>query len=98
MCTGAPVFTSVVVQPIADGPVASAAFAPTQAGTYRWIASYSGDANNLAIAGACNAAGETVNVLAVSAALAIPALGPLAMLLLMMGVVVAGAVGLKRSR
>ena len=32
------------------------------AGTYRWIASYSGDANNAAVAGACNAANESVVV------------------------------------
>ncbi|MEJ7763528.1 MAG: hypothetical protein WKF80_12115, partial [Thermomicrobiales bacterium] len=40
----------------------SAAFTPTTAGTYRWIANYSGDANNTATANACNAANESVVV------------------------------------
>ena len=35
---------------------------PTQAGTYRWVASYSGDAANTAISGACGDANETVTV------------------------------------
>src|SRR5439155_921813 len=34
-------------------------FTPSQAGTYRWKASYSGDTNNAAIATACNDPGET---------------------------------------
>ena len=33
-------------------------FTPTAAGTYRWIASYSGDANNLPVAGNCFSANE----------------------------------------
>ena len=99
-CTGAPVFTSTVVHPVANGPVTSTTFAPSQAGTYRWIASYSGDANNLPVVGLCNAAGENVTVLAAAlvAATPIPALGQLALLLLMLGVVVAGVVGLRRAR
>ena len=52
---GAPVFTSApVAYPVAGGPVTSAAFTPTAAGTYRWRATYSGDANNAAVTGACN--------------------------------------------
>ena len=38
------------------------AFTPTAAGTYRWIANYSGDANNNATANGCNAANENVVV------------------------------------
>src|SRR5438034_10761656 len=34
-------------------------FTPSQAGTYRWRASYSGDTNNAATATACNDSGET---------------------------------------
>src|SRR5207249_4768114 len=34
-------------------------FTPSQAGTYRWRASYSGDTNNAATATACNDPGET---------------------------------------
>lgn len=33
-------------------------FTPTAPGTHRWIASYTGDANNAAVAGACNDANE----------------------------------------
>jgi Ca2+-binding RTX toxin-like protein len=58
-CTGTAVFESLnIVYPAAGGPVTSAAFAPTQAGAYRWRAFYSGDANNVPVAGACNEATE----------------------------------------
>src|ERR1700676_2133752 len=60
-CTGAPIFTSTV--PVAgNGSYVSSSFVPTTAGTYRWIANYSGDANNTATANACNAANENVVV------------------------------------
>src|ERR1700680_1930079 len=60
-CTGAPIFTSTV--PVAgNGSYVSSSFVPTTAGTYRWIANYSGDANNTATANACNAANESVVV------------------------------------
>ena len=59
----APVFSPAPVNyPVAGGAVTSPAFTPTQAGTYRWIAAYSGDANNAPVSGACNAANETVVV------------------------------------
>jgi len=54
------IFSSTVPITAVDGPVTSAAFTPVLAGTYRWIASYSGDANNLPVAGACNDANESV--------------------------------------
>src|SRR5437016_14151822 len=41
------------------GTATSDPFTPSQAGTYRWRASYSGDTNNAAIATACNDPGET---------------------------------------
>ena len=53
-CTRAPVFTSQVAYPAAGGLVSSAAFRPAAAGSYRWSASYSGDANNMPVAGACS--------------------------------------------
>ena len=59
-CTGVPVFTSTVPLVVtatesgASGGATSAAYAPTAAGTYRWVASYSGDANNAGSAGKCN--------------------------------------------
>jgi hypothetical protein len=61
-CAGTPVFSSTVSYPVAGGSVPSATFTPTQAGTYRWIASYNGDANNLPVTGACNDANETTVV------------------------------------
>jgi uncharacterized repeat protein (TIGR01451 family) len=62
-CTGTPAFSPAPVPyPVADGPVTSPPFTPTQLGTYRWIASYSGDANNAAVTGACNDANENVTV------------------------------------
>jgi hypothetical protein len=62
-CTGAPAFSPpAVAYPVGGGPVTSPAFTPTQAGTYRWVAAYSGDANNNAVTGACNDADETTTV------------------------------------
>ena len=60
-CATAPVFTSVVA--VAANGATSAAVAPGAPGTYRFRASYSGDANNFAVAGVCNAPNETVTVL-----------------------------------
>jgi hypothetical protein len=63
-CAGPPAFTNI--QPATPaGTVATATsdpFVPTVAGTYRWVAEYSGDANNLPINGLCNAANESVTV------------------------------------
>src|SRR5207253_586799 len=42
-----------------NGSYSSSAVTENVAGTYRWIASYSGDANNNAFATQCNEAGET---------------------------------------
>ena len=62
-CTGTPIFESLAVPyPIASGPVTSAPFTPTVPGTYRWVAGYSGDANNNPVADVCNAANENVEV------------------------------------
>ena len=62
-CSGAPVFTSLGVDyPVAGGQVMSTTFAPILAGDYRWVASYSGDANNVPVSGACNDANEIVTV------------------------------------
>jgi hypothetical protein len=62
-CAGPPVFASLgVPYPAGGGAVTSAPFTPTKAGTYRWIAAYSGDANNLPVGGTCDAAGESVVV------------------------------------
>src|SRR6202022_4605740 len=60
-CSGAIIFTATI--PVAgNGTYGSGTFTPTVAGTYRWIANYSGDANNTATANACNAANESAVV------------------------------------
>lgn len=46
----------------AGGVATSSPFTPTLPGTYRWIAAYAGDADNLPVQAACNAANESVLV------------------------------------
>jgi FG-GAP-like repeat len=58
-CANAPAFTSSAVTVSGNNTYSTAGFTPSTAGTYRWVASYSGDANNEAVAGACNDANET---------------------------------------
>ncbi|MGH8893271.1 MAG: hypothetical protein ACRDWY_08205, partial [Actinomycetes bacterium] len=60
-CTGTPVFTSTVPLVVTldsggtgTGTATSEAYKPTTAGTYRWVAGYSGDGNNASSAGKCN--------------------------------------------
>lgn len=61
-CTGAAVFTDTETVS-GNGPYTTTpAFTPTAAGTYRWRASYAGDAQNEAVSGLCNAANETSTV------------------------------------
>ena len=45
-----------------NGSYPATAFTPANVGTYRWIASYGGDAKNNPAAGACNDANENVTV------------------------------------
>jgi hypothetical protein len=45
--------------PTASDSATSGSFTPTLAGTYRWVAVYSGDANNASVTSPCNAANET---------------------------------------
>ncbi len=58
-CSGTPAFTSTVPQPVSSASVASAPFTPSAGGTYRWVASYSGDANNRSANSPCD--GETAS-------------------------------------
>jgi hypothetical protein len=51
------VFTSTVT--LTGGQAQSALFTPTTAGTFRWIATYDGDANNVPVAGSCGDPTET---------------------------------------
>ncbi|HVF77187.1 MAG TPA: hypothetical protein VNA28_02725 [Solirubrobacteraceae bacterium] len=79
-CTRPPVFESAgVPYPVGGGAVLSAAFTPVLAGTYRWRASYSGDANNQPVVAPCNGANENVTVFAPSplaSSSALPLLAP----------------------
>jgi hypothetical protein len=61
-CTGTPIFAETVNVKVGTGAYESAAFTPTAAGTYRWIASYSGDGNNEAVASSCANASAAVTV------------------------------------
>jgi hypothetical protein len=62
-CTAPPVFTTDQ-NVIGNGIYVSSKFAPRQAGTYRWVATYSGDANNDPATTTCRADGEDVVVVA----------------------------------
>ncbi len=61
-CTSVPVFTSVVTVNSGTGSYTSAAFTPTTPGTYRWVAAYSGDANDAPTTTACGDPGETSTI------------------------------------
>jgi hypothetical protein len=60
-CAGAAAFTKTVTVS-GNASYDSTDFATTAAGTYRWTAEYSGDANNNAASSACNAPNETSTV------------------------------------
>jgi hypothetical protein len=92
-CTGAVLFTSTV--PVnGNGTYTSTSFTPLVIGTYRWIANYSGDANNAATANTCNAANESVLVSAV--AIPAPTLSEWAMILLAGLLALGGFAALRR--
>ena len=59
-----------------NGNYSSGPYTPTAVGTYYWIASYSGDANNAAASGACGDAGESSTVNRAQPAIATTATGP----------------------
>ena len=58
-CSRPPVFSSTVSAE-GNGTYRSADFSPSMPGTYRWISSYSGDANNLPASSGCGEASQTV--------------------------------------
>jgi hypothetical protein len=60
-CSQSPIFVSSV-SVSGDGSYASSTYTPSTVGTYRWVASYSGDADNVAVAGLCNDPSETVAI------------------------------------
>src|SRR5205085_2674129 len=57
-CGGTITFTSTVAVN-GNGTYTSAPFTVTAAGTYRWVATYTGDTNNNTVTAPCNAPGET---------------------------------------
>jgi len=63
-CTAANlVFTSSAIPVSGDGAYSSGNFTPTAVGTYRWIATYTGDSPNTnGVAGTCGASNESVTV------------------------------------
>jgi hypothetical protein len=62
-CAGSPAFTSAAVAVTGNGTYSPAAmFTTTAAGTYQFVASYGGDANNSSFDSACGAANESVVV------------------------------------
>ena len=61
-CSLTPVDTETVTVNGNGSYATPVGFTPTMAGTYRWIANYSGDANNAATANVCNGANESVVV------------------------------------
>ena len=59
-CANTPAFSSAAVPVNGNAAYGPVSFTPSSPGTYRWIASYSGNLpNTLAKAGSCNDAGET---------------------------------------
>lgn len=95
-CAGAPVFTSLV--PVnGNGSYTSASFTSAAIGTYRWIANYSGDADNAATANTCNAANESVDVTAAPPPASIPTLSEWAMIMLVALLAMTGFVAMRRQ-
>jgi hypothetical protein len=86
--------TSTAVVP--SGTYTSASFTPSATGTYRWIARYSGDANNAAVLTACADVSESVIVSAAVPAAGIPTLSGWGLMTLMVLVVIASIYRLRR--
>ena len=90
-CSGAPVFTSALIPVNGNGNYQSGSFTATVAGTYSFIASYSGDANNNPASDTCALPAETIRV-----APFIPTLDTLGLLLLMLGLAAVGGLAVRR--
>ncbi len=59
-CTAPAAFSDT--ETLSGGAATSKSFTPTTAGTYFWIATYNGDANNSSVSGNCGDNGETSKV------------------------------------
>ena len=94
-CSLAPKDTETVTVNGNGGYTTPTGFTPTMAGTYRWIANYSGDAKNTATANVCNGPNESVVVTGTLIVTSIPALSNAVLLLLAM---LLGVSGLWRAK
>ncbi len=72
-CTGTPVFTSTT--PLALRSVGSGAFTTNAVGTWHWIATYSGDANNASVSSACAAEPVDIGVSHSAVVTTVPSVG-----------------------
>ena len=82
-CAGTAIFTSTATV-TGNGNYGSGSFTPTATGTYRWIANYSGDPNNLPVTNTCNALNENAVVTVVPPpATAVPTLSEWGMIIFM---------------
>ena len=61
-CDGSPIFTDTVALDELTDTATSGDFTVDHDGTYHWVASYSGDANNESATGACGDQGETTTI------------------------------------
>ena len=52
-CTGTPVFTSTDSRSAGPASATSGPFTTTAVGTYHWVATYNGDANNTTVSSGC---------------------------------------------
>ena len=62
-CAGTPVFTSSKAV-AGNGSYSSAPFTATVGGTYQWVLTYGGDANNESVSTSCSDAANAVNLMA----------------------------------
>jgi hypothetical protein len=83
-CTLGAIFTSPPVTVNGNGDYGSGPYTPTAAGTYRWIAAYSGDGSNAPSTTLCNDLNESVVVAATPGPTAVPTLSEWGMIIFMM--------------
>ena len=96
-CSNTPIFTSQVAVN-GDGNYFSGPFTPPSAGTYRWIANYSGDANNASITNTCNALNENVVVTVTALPTTVPTLSEWGMIIFILLVALTSVYYLRRQK
>ena len=95
-CTGGEIFTSTVTVN-GNGDYVSDPYTPTTGGTYRWIATYSGDSFNAPTATLCNDLNESV-VVTVPRPVAVPTLNEWGVIIFMLLVGLMSIYYLRRQR